>query len=91
MQNINDPKVRAEIEAKEKALSNVMLSLREHKEFKVYLEELGKFSEYTKERIMTVKDHEDIKILQTYYQVLNNFIDLANYEDPNKRYTAATE
>lgn len=91
MQDINDPKVRAEIEAREKTLSAAMDTLRKQKEFQLYIDQLEAFAEETKDRVMKLKDHEDIKILQSYYQVLNNFIYMARHEDPNKGHTAATE
>lgn len=91
MQDINDPKVRAEMETMEKTLSAAMDTLRKQKEFQLYVDQLEVFAERTKNRVMELKDHEDIKILQAYYQVLNNFIYMARHEDPNKRYPTATE
>lgn len=85
MQDINDPQMRKEIEAQQKAFFNAVMVLREVPEFKIYLERLEQMAEYTKDRLTKTKSFDDIKVLQVYYQYINDLLSLAYAEDPNQQ------
>lgn len=85
MQDINDPKIQKEMEAQQKAFFDSVMVLRELPEFKTYLDRLETMAEYTKDKLTKTKSYDDIKVLQTYYQFINDLLILAYAEEPNKQ------
>ena len=81
--DINDPKVKKELETEVKAFYEAVRGLRELEGFKLYIKRLEDMAEYTKDKVMGMKDYEDIVKLQVYYQFLNDLLMIAHAEDQN--------
>lgn len=85
MKDINDPKIKEEIEALERAFYQAVEVLREDKNFKIYIERVEALMQATQDAAMKAKSWEDFQRLQMYFMFTKDLLSIAYAEDPNNQ------